>query len=111
MRVRDLMSHHVVTIDGDRADLLIDYLWSQQIVPQVPVRRDSHEAALAAHHRQMSHADPMHPRDRLEARVRLPMVQGGRVIGMLTETDLLCQICRADAACAPGIAEIVVSYP
>lgn len=41
----------------------------------------------------------------------LPVVEGGRVVGIVTETDLLRQICRADSACAPGVAEIVVSYP
>jgi CBS domain-containing protein len=41
----------------------------------------------------------------------LPVVERGRVVGILTETDLLRQICRADAECSPGMAEIVVSYP
>jgi CBS domain-containing protein len=41
----------------------------------------------------------------------LPVVDGARVVGIVTETDLLRQICRADAACSPDIAEIVVSYP
>jgi len=41
----------------------------------------------------------------------LPVVEHGRVVGILTETDLLRQICRADAECSPGMAEIVVSYP
>ncbi|MBI2017290.1 MAG: CBS domain-containing protein [Candidatus Rokubacteria bacterium] len=40
----------------------------------------------------------------------LPVVDGGRVVGIITETDLLQRICRAD----PGSAEceaIVVSFP
>ncbi len=41
----------------------------------------------------------------------LPVVERGRVIGIITETDLLRQICRADAACSPECAEIIVSYP
>jgi CBS domain-containing protein len=41
----------------------------------------------------------------------LPVVDHGRVVGILTETDMLRQICRADANCSPGVAEIVVSYP
>ena len=41
----------------------------------------------------------------------LPVVERGRVVGIITETDLLRQICRADAACPPEVAEIVVSYP
>jgi CBS domain-containing protein len=41
----------------------------------------------------------------------LPVVEGGRVLGIVTETDLLRQICRADAAASPACAEIIVSYP
>jgi acetoin utilization protein AcuB len=41
----------------------------------------------------------------------LPVVDRGYVVGILTETDLLRQICRADAARSPEVAEIVVSYP
>jgi acetoin utilization protein AcuB len=41
----------------------------------------------------------------------LPVVQGGRAVGIVTETDLLRQICRADAAASPACAEIIVSYP
>ena len=41
----------------------------------------------------------------------LPVVDGGHVVGILTEGDLLRHICRADAGCAPGVAEIIVSYP
>jgi CBS domain-containing protein len=40
----------------------------------------------------------------------LPVVENGRVIGIVTETDVLRQICRADD-CGPDVAEIVVSYP
>jgi CBS domain-containing protein len=41
----------------------------------------------------------------------LPVVDGGRTVGILTETDLLRQICRADASASPACAEIIVSYP
>ena len=41
----------------------------------------------------------------------LPVVQDGRVVGILTETDLLRQICRADEACSPECAEVVISFP
>ena len=48
----------------------------------------------------------------LEERVgSLPVVERGRVVGIITETDILRQICRADAACSPECAEIIVSYP
>ena len=41
----------------------------------------------------------------------LPVVEGGKVVGIVTETDVLRQICKADAECSKEIAEIVVSYP
>ena len=41
----------------------------------------------------------------------LPVVEGGKVVGIITETDVLRQICKVDAACSKDIAEIVVSYP
>jgi acetoin utilization protein AcuB len=41
----------------------------------------------------------------------LPVVEGGRTVGIITETDLLRQICRADATASPACAEIIVSYP
>lgn len=48
----------------------------------------------------------------LEGKVgSLPVVEGGKVVGIVTETDVLRQICKADAACSEDIAEIVVSYP
>ena len=40
----------------------------------------------------------------------LPVVEGGRPVGIITETDLLRQICRADT-CNPEVEYIVVSYP
>jgi acetoin utilization protein AcuB len=40
----------------------------------------------------------------------LPVVEQGRVVGILTETDLLRRIVGADAACA-DVEAIVVSYP
>jgi len=41
----------------------------------------------------------------------LPVVEAGRVVGILTETDLLRHICRADELCSPEVECIVVSYP
>jgi CBS domain-containing protein len=41
----------------------------------------------------------------------LPVLEQGRVVGILTETDMLRQIVRLDAAAAPACAEIIVSYP
>jgi CBS domain-containing protein len=51
-------------------------------------------------------------RSMLEEKVgSLPVIEGGRAVGIITETDLLRQICRADAAGLPACAEIIVSYP
>jgi acetoin utilization protein AcuB len=59
------------------------------------------------------------PQDELETAARvmledkvgsLPVVENGRVVGIITETDLLRQIVRADD-CSPECAEIVVSFP
>jgi acetoin utilization protein AcuB len=41
----------------------------------------------------------------------LPVLEGGRLVGIITETDLLREICRADAECSPEVTDIVVSYP
>ena len=41
----------------------------------------------------------------------LPVVQGGHVVGMLTETDMLRQIVKVDSCCCPDVETIVVSYP
>ena len=50
-------------------------------------------------------------RSMLEASVgSLPVVDGTRVVGIVTETDLLRRIVGEDACCA-DVATIVVSYP
>lgn len=41
----------------------------------------------------------------------LPVTQNGRIVGILTETDGLRQIVRADPTCGPECAEIIVSHP
>lgn len=66
-------------------------------VMSVPARADIVEAA----------------RIMLEDKVgSLPVVEGGRVVGIVTETDVLRQICKADTACSSEeIADVVVSYP
>jgi CBS domain-containing protein len=40
----------------------------------------------------------------------LPVVDHGRIVGIVTETDLLRRIVGADACCAE-VTEIIVSYP
>ena len=46
--------------------------------------------------------------DRHEGRHRV--LQMVRLVGIITETDLLREICRADAACSPEVTDIVVSH-
>jgi acetoin utilization protein AcuB len=47
----------------------------------------------------------------LEAKIgSLPVVEDGCPVGIITETDLLKQICLADT-CSPDVEYIVVSYP
>lgn len=41
----------------------------------------------------------------------LLVVDGARPVGMLTETNLLREIVRADGACCPEVETIIVSYP
>jgi acetoin utilization protein AcuB len=41
----------------------------------------------------------------------LPVLEGGRLVGIITETDLLREICRADGSCSPEVTDVVVSYP
>ena len=41
----------------------------------------------------------------------LPVMEDGRMVGIVTEVDMLRQIVRADAACAPECAEVIVPYP
>lgn len=59
------------------------------------------------------------PQDDLESAARamlddkvgsLPVVENGRVVGIITETDVLRQIVRADS-CSGECAEIVISFP
>jgi CBS domain-containing protein len=41
----------------------------------------------------------------------LPVVDRGRMVGIVTEVDILRQVVRTDAARVPECAEIIVSYP
>lgn len=59
------------------------------------------------------------PGDEIEAAARLmirdkvgslPVVEDGRVVGIITETDLLRHIVKADACCQ-DVETIIVSYP
>jgi CBS domain-containing protein len=41
----------------------------------------------------------------------LPVMENGRMVGIVTEVDILRQIVRADATCVPECAEVIVPYP
>jgi len=41
----------------------------------------------------------------------LPVMGDGRMVGIVTEVDMLRQIVRADAPCSPECAEVIVPYP
>ena len=101
MHVSELMSRNVVTIRAEDSCLeAVARMHGARVrhlpVMSVPAKADVVEVA----------------RIMLEDKVgSLPVVEGGKVVGIVTETDLLRQICKVDAACAKDIAEIVVSYP
>ena len=41
----------------------------------------------------------------------LPVMENGRMVGIVTDVDVLRQIVRADAPGVPECAEVIVSYP
>jgi CBS domain-containing protein len=41
----------------------------------------------------------------------LPVMERGRLVGIVTEVDILRQIAGVDAAAVPECAEVIVSYP
>jgi acetoin utilization protein AcuB len=41
----------------------------------------------------------------------LPVMEHGRMVGIVTEVDILRQIVRADATCIPECTEVIVPYP
>ena len=41
----------------------------------------------------------------------VPVMENGRMVGIVTEVDILRQIAGADATAGPECAEIIVSYP
>ena len=41
----------------------------------------------------------------------LPVMESGRLVGIVTEVDILRQIVRANATSPPECAEIIISYP
>lgn len=80
----------------------------EQILAAVPVRQVMSSPVIS-----------VRPGDELEDAARLmledkvgslPVVRDRRVVGIITETDLLRRIVRADEGCA-DVQQIVVSYP
>ena len=41
----------------------------------------------------------------------LPVVENGRIVGIITETDLLRRIVSSDACCCKNVEEIVIPFP
>jgi acetoin utilization protein AcuB len=150
MRVRELMSTGVITIEaGASCQKAVEQMF-QHKVRHLPVTGSDGQLAgivtdrdLRHHlfgHGVFEHADrdvgnllrsvavrdimsspviSVAPDDALEVAARLmlegkigslPVVDGGRPVGIVTETDLLRQIYRADT-CGPDVEYIVVSYP
>jgi CBS domain-containing protein len=102
---RDLRHHlfapHVYKELGSTSvDLLLSAVTVGQIMSMPVVTTDASDHVADA------------ARIMLEDKVgALPVLEGGRLVGILTETDLLREICRADASCSPEVTDIVVSYP
>ena len=40
----------------------------------------------------------------------LPVLEGGRLVGIITETDILREVCRDYLECSPEVPAVVVSY-
>jgi acetoin utilization protein AcuB len=150
MRVRELMSKGVVTIDTSASGQKAVERMFQHKVRHLPVTEsdgrlvgivtdrdlrhhlfargtfehddrdvDSLLRSVAVRDIMSSPVISVAPDDALEVAARLmledkigslPVVEGGRPVGIITETDLLRQICQADT-CSPDVEYIVVSYP
>jgi acetoin utilization protein AcuB len=113
------VDHALVGIVTDRD--LRHYLFSPGVFERVG-RVSSDELLKAATVKQVmsSPAVSIRADDPLETAARLmvvrkigslPVVDGGRVVGIVTETDLLRQIVRAEEARTPESEAIVVSFP
>src|SRR5262249_27731113 len=119
---------HLPVLDVDRTLVgvvtdrdLRHYLFSPAVFEQIG-RVSSDELLKAATVKQVMSSPPVSVRadDELETAARLmvvrkigslPLVDGGRVVGIITETDLLRQIVRAEEARTPECEAIVVSFP
>ena len=107
MRVSELMSRDVVTIaDTGTCHEVIEQMCRR--LQQAPVR-----AVMSAPVRCITAtADLAEAADRMrrEKVGCLPVVEGGRVVGMLTEIDVLRSIVGTEAPERPEL-DIVISYP
>jgi acetoin utilization protein AcuB len=127
MRVRELMNRNLVTISDDGALVgvvtdrdLRHYLFRPHVRKdigatsvEVVLKAVTVDEIMSAPVITVDAADDVTDAARmmLEDRVgSLPVTEGGRLVGIITETDLLREICRADPACSPEVTDIVVSH-
>jgi acetoin utilization protein AcuB len=102
---RDLR-HHLFSPEAYRAlgvtavDVILQRVAVREIMSAPPITTDAggdvHDVARLMRERKVG---------------ALPVTERGRLVGIITETDLLREICRADAGCSPEVADIVVSHP
>ena len=102
---RDLR-HHLFsprvfdTVGATAVDVLLDRVRVAEIMSTKVV---TVEAGVS-----LGHAADIMRKERVGS---LPVMESGRMVGIVTEVDILRQIVRADATCAPECAEVIVSYP
>ncbi len=102
---RDLR-HHLFsprvfdTVGATAVDVLLDRVRVAEIMSTKVVTVEAGSS--------LGHAADVMRKERVGS---LPVMESGRMVGIVTEVDILRQIVRADATCAPECAEIIVSYP
>ncbi|HEY7204406.1 MAG TPA: CBS domain-containing protein [Methylomirabilota bacterium] len=102
---RDLR-HHLFSpsvfekLGSTRVDVLLDRVRVAQIM--------STRVVTASPDMSLTAAAAIMRRERVGA---LPVLEAGRVVGIVTETDLLRHVAIVDGASPPECAEIIVSYP
>jgi len=115
----------VVERDGTLVGVVTDrdlrhHLFEPRVMKEIgSVSVDTVLKAVAVQDVMSSPVVTVGPQDDLESAARamlddkvgsLPVVENGRVVGIITETDVLRQIVRADG-CSGECADIVISFP